>query len=210
MKYLLLACVFLMIGCTEKPEIQSNQLNQKKEQPITEITSPKKELSETETLRAMNDSLITIIKNGDLKAFARCIHPKKGVTFSMYAFVDPVVAKNFSRDDFEHYAATPVKFTWGNLDGTGEAFVCSVSEYFEKWVFMRDFTKAEVIINSFRGGGNSLNNVKKVFPNAEFTENYLPGSEEYSGMDWKALRLVFEQYDDRYYLVAVINDQWTI
>ncbi len=210
MKNLLLACVLLISGCTEKPENPSGQLGPKKESAVTEIVLPKKELSETEVLRAMNDSVISVIKKGDMQKFTNFIHPDKGVSFSMYAFIDPTVDKHFSHSEFERYAATPVKFTWGNLDGTGDPLVCSISEYFKKWLFVRDFTKAEVIINSFRGSGNSLNNLKKVFPHADFTENYLPGSEEYSGMDWKALRFVFEQYEGQYYLIAVINDQWTI
>ena len=29
-------------------------------------------------------------------------------------------------------------------------------------------------------------------------------------MDWRTMRLVFEEYQGKYYLVAIVNDQWTI
>jgi len=40
---------------------------------------------------------------------------------------------------------------------------------------------------------------------------YFPSfNPDYAGMDWKSLRLVFEQYEGRWYLVGIINNQWTI
>lgn len=29
-------------------------------------------------------------------------------------------------------------------------------------------------------------------------------------MDWRAMRLVFEDYQGKSYLVAIVNDQWTV
>ena len=104
----------------------------------------------------------------------------------------------------------PTKFTWGEKDGTGDLLVISLENYLQQWIFKRDFTQSQFYLNEFKGKGNSLNNLKKIYPEADFTENYIPGSEKYSGMDWNALRFVFEKFQDEYYLVAVINDEWTI
>jgi hypothetical protein len=57
---------------------------------------------------------------------------------------------------------------------------------------------------------NSLNNLKAIYPKGDFTENYIKGSEANAEMDWKSLRLVFEELHGKYFLVAVVNDQWTI
>jgi hypothetical protein len=39
----------------------------------------------------------------------------------------------------------------------------------------------------------------------------VPGAKpEYAGLDWASLLLVFEQYESRWYLVALVHDQWTI
>ena len=29
-------------------------------------------------------------------------------------------------------------------------------------------------------------------------------------MDWRILRLVFEEYQGKRYLVAIVNEQWTV
>ncbi len=128
----------------------------------------------------------------------------------MYGFIDPVVAKHFTKEEFVQYANTPVKFTWGTLDGTGEPYIRSIGTYLKEWAYIRNFESGSLHINTFNGSGNSINNLQKQFPAADYTENYILGSEAYSGMDWHALRLVFEQYEGNYFLIAVVNDRWTI
>ena len=74
-----------------------------------------------------------------------------------------------------------------------------------------DFIKAEQIgINSVVRSGNSLENVKDVFPDAEFVEFHFPGSEEYGQIDWESLKLVFEDYNGKRKLIAIIHSQWTV
>jgi hypothetical protein len=42
-------------------------------------------------------------------------------------------------------------------------------------------------------------------------EYYFPGFEaQYEGMDWKSLRLVFEQHQGSWKLVGIIHNEWTI
>ena len=100
--------------------------------------------------------------------------------------------------------------TWGAEDGSGDPYKANINDYLGKWVFSRDFTASKYTLNTFTGGGNSMNNLKEIYPKADFTENYVKGTEKYGGMDWKTVRFVFEEYQDQYYLVAVVNDQWTI
>jgi hypothetical protein len=41
-------------------------------------------------------------------------------------------------------------------------------------------------------------------------EYYFPGFDlQLQGMDWRSLRLVFTLYDNTWYLVGIIHDQWT-
>ena len=146
----------------------------------------------------------------DYVKFTNYIHPEKGVRFSMYAYVNPKKDKHFTKEDFKKYVATNIKFTWGEKDGTGDPLILSIKDYLIQWVFKKDFTKGEFHFNTFKGTGNSLNNLKEIYPNEDFTENYIGGSEEYGGMDWNCLRFVFEELFGTYYLVAAINDEWTI
>ncbi len=169
-----------------------------------------KNTNKDETLKSLNDQILSTLKAKDYTRFSSYIHPEKGVQFSMYAYIQPNQDKRFTRQEFIKYASTNIKFTWGEKDGSGDKLVLSIKDYFNNWVFNRDFTKGEYQLNTFKGSGNSLNNLQETYAGFNFTENFLPGSEQYSGMDWNSLRLVFEELHGTYYLVAVINDEWTI
>ena len=149
------------------------------------------------------------------KQYARIkpfIHPKKGVRFSMYAYVDTKKDKVFSQASFGKYLThSKVKFTWGDLDGIGEPMVMSLPDYLSGWVVKKqELAHATMTVNEFQGTGNSLNNLSEIYPKHDFVEFYHAGSDDYDGMDWRCLRLVFETYQGRPYLVAVITDEWTI
>ena len=167
-------------------------------------------VNKEETLKTLNNEILSTLKMKDYVKFTNYIHPEKGVRFSMYAYVNPKKDKNFTKEEFKKYVTTDIKFTWGDQDGTGDPLVLSIKDYLRDWVFRKDFSKGEFQLNSFKGTGNSLNNLKEIYPKLSFTENYLPGSEEYGEMDWNCLRFVFEELYGTYYLVAVINDEWTI
>jgi hypothetical protein len=61
------------------------------------------------------------------------------------------------------------------------------------------------------GKGNTLENIHEVYPDGVFVEFHFTGfNEQYDGMDWKSLRLVFEQDGGSWRLVGIVHDQWTI
>ncbi|WP_027379674.1 hypothetical protein [Chryseobacterium daeguense] len=170
-----------------------------------EVKVNKKSLLET-----ANKDILLALKEKDYKKIAAFIHPEKGVRFSMYAFVDPKEDKVFTKDEFEKYQPTKTLFTWGTMDGSGDLYKATINDYLTKWVYSKDFITGQFSLNEFQGKGNSLNNLKSIYPKADFTENFIKGSEANAGMDWRCLRLVFEEFQGKYYLVGVVNDQWTI
>lgn len=163
-----------------------------------------------EVLKKTNDEILQALKAKDYKTFASFIHPQKGITFSMYAFIQPKEDKHFSKTEFEKFQPTKTLFTWGAQDGSGDLHKTTINDYMGNWVFSKDFAVSQYSFNSFQGKGNSLNNLSEVYPKKDFTENYIKGSEKNGEMDWKTLRFVFEEFQGKYYLIAVVNDQWTI
>ena len=161
-------------------------------------------------LKTLNNEVLQSLKTKDHEKFSNYIHPEKGISFSMYAFVDSEKDKHFSCEEFLNYINKKTKFTWGEKDGTGDLLVLSINDYLQDQVFAKDFTKAQYYLNEFKGGGNSLNNLKKIYPDKDFTENFLPGTAEFGEMDWNSLRFVFDEFEGKFYIIAVINDQWTI
>lgn len=216
-KHLFILLLLAMTYCSKESTTQSESL--KKDSILITKNDSLKEtnnrletetLNKEETLKNLNNEIVSVLKSKDYAKLANYIHPDKGVQFSMYAYVKPKKDKHFTKEDFNKYVATNIKFTWGEKDGTGDPLVLSIKDYLNQWVFKRDFAEGEFYFNTFKGTGNSLNNLKEIYPDEDFTENYIGGSEEYGGMDWNCLRFVFEELFGTYYLVAVINDEWTI
>ncbi|MBU4538175.1 MAG: hypothetical protein L6264_11185 [Weeksellaceae bacterium] len=203
--------VLLLVAVSCKKEVSKDSETMSENIPtINRQDSATGKLSNREILKSLNDEIIQTLKTKNYTKFSTFIHPEKGIRFSMYAFIRPEKDKHFNTEDFMTYIGKPTKFTWGEKDGSGNLLIISLGDYLETWAFKRDFSSSEFSLNEFKGKGNSINNLEKIYPEAIFTENYIPGSEKYSGMDWNALRFVFEKYQGKYYLIAVVNDQWTI
>lgn len=199
------------IACKKDPEkFVDNKVDSSVQIKTDGISTGKIAVDKDKALKQINGEIIEALKDRNYKKFADFIHPEKGVQFSMYAFINPKEDKKFSKADFIQYMPTKTIFTWGVMDGSGDLYKATIDNYLTKWVYKKDFIKGRVLINEFQGKGNSLNNLKEIYPKADFTENFIKGSEASSGMDWKCLRLVFEKFQEKYYIVAVINDQWTI
>ena len=100
----------------------------------------------------------------------------------------------------------------GNFDGTGEEIFLTPGEYYEKFIYPADFINAEKIgYNEVLSFGNMLENQFEVYQKAIVVEYYFSGfNPDYAGLDWRSLRLVFEEYEGNWKLVGLINNQWTI
>ena len=184
----------------------------------TTISNPSNGHSSTPTVSNTNQqnlkqqalSIQRALANKDFSRITNDIHPTRGVRFSMYAYVRPETDKVFSREQFAQYLQqSKVRFTWGEKDGTGDLLVTPLPTYLDTWIDASKFNNASISINEFQHSGNMINNLKKIYPNSEVVEFYHKGSEEYAGMDWRIMRLVFEEYEGKRYLVAIVNEQWT-
>lgn len=161
-------------------------------------------------LMGLTKEILTVFKNQQYGKLDTFIHPTEGVRFSPYATVE-ATDKKFSKESFSNLVTTSKgkRINWGNYDGSGDPIVLTPNEYFKKFVYDANFVKPEKAkVNDFIGGGNSINNLKNFYNDADFTESHFSGGK--SGMDWKSVRLVFKQVDGKYYLVGVVHDQWTI
>lgn len=164
------------------------------------------------TLMSMSMSILKSCKEKDFITFSSFVHPIAGVRFSPYAFVDTSAHPRLSAQALIEVAKSKRKINWGVYDGSGEPIILSADEYFKKFVYDKEFIVApQQSINRILGAGNSLNNLKEIYRDCDFTEFYFPGTDpRYGGMDWKTLRLVFKKEKDKTYLLAIIHDQWTI
>jgi hypothetical protein len=156
--------------------------------------------------------ILTAIKNYDMVSFSKVVHPTKGVRFSPYAYVNESNDLVFTSEKIKAIDSDVTEYLWGNYDGSGEPIKLTFSQYYKKFIYDEDFINAkEVGFNKTIGTGNTTNNSFQVYKNSIIVEYHFPGFDpQYSGMDWKSLRLAFEKVNDTWYVVGIIHDQWTI
>jgi hypothetical protein len=214
---LLLTVVMMLAGCaagagkggatSEKPGDLAGQKPESKG-PLSPADAEK-------VISARAKEALTALKTRDLTKLSSMIHPEKGVRFSPYAYVHTeqggdvvLTAADFQRD----LLAEKKLYTWGVQDGNGSPIQGSVGDYWSAFIYDQDFAAApQVGYNTIIGKGNTRENSREVYPAAIEVEYHFPGFDpKYQGMDWKSLRLVFEQKGSTWYLVGIIHSQWTI
>ena len=161
--------------------------------------------------RRAKDVLLAI-RNKDMSKLASFIHSEKGVRFSADSYVNRNSDRVFYRPQIPKLLTENKKYVWGVYPGSGMPIQMTPRQYFNSFVYDQDFANAKQIgYNQVLGLGNSRNNSFEVYPKAIIVEYYFPGFEpKYKGMDWKSLRLVFEEKGNNWYLVGIIHAQWTI
>ncbi|MDY6874121.1 MAG: hypothetical protein SVR81_09190 [Chloroflexota bacterium] len=185
----------------------------------TETASPTETgiATETETptevmsLEATADLAVTALAEKDLAALADLVHPEMGVRFSPYAYVEEEQLV-FMADQLPGLLGSDEVYHWGVYDGSGQPIDLTFSEYYDQFVYSLDLNNAdETAVNERLGQGNSLNNIDEFYPDSSFVEYYINGIDpQYDGMDWQSLRLVFKQESDRWLLIGIVHDEWTI
>lgn len=160
------------------------------------------------------DQAVTIIQSIEAKDFtavAQFAHPSKGVRFSPYTYVrDTDIV--FQKDELAQATTDPTVYTWGGFDGSGEPIDMTFADYYERFIYDAPFAWPHTIgFNQFIGWSNTLNNIEEYYPESQFIEYYFPGfDEELGGLDWRGLRLIFEEESGEWYLVGIVHTEWTI
>ena len=155
--------------------------------------------------------VLELIKNKDYEELSSHIHPDKGVRFSPYFFVDLANHKVLTSQEVEDLSQNSALINWGTFDGTGDTISLDFNGYYNRFIFDHDYTNAQLIGNNIPVGvGNITDNVSTQYPNAEFVEYHFTGfDQQYEGMDWRSLRLIFEESNGTLYLVAIVHGEWT-
>lgn len=152
------------------------------------------------------------LQQQDWGALAAYIHPDRGVTFTPYSTVDPDSDLNFSADQLRGLAQDPNVYTWGFEDGRGEPIQMTFPQYFERYVYDRDYIQApELGVDRIMTGGNALENLVEIYDGCRFVDFSFPSSDPVNdGLDWSSLKLVFQSEGERWYLVGIVHGEWTI
>lgn len=169
-------------------------------------------LNKDSLLAATGRAVLETLKKKEYASLGSYFLPGSPVRFSPYGFVDTTGDVKLTATELTALLSSGKKIHWGEQDGSGDPILLTAQAYFEKYVYDADFLHAEKTgIDRFIGWGNSLNNLREMYPGSRFIEYHFSGfDKKYGGMDWTSLRLVFKETNSRYYLVAIVHDQWTI
>jgi len=153
-----------------------------------------------------------ILKNQDMDTLATFVDPVKGLRFTPYSYIDTATNQTFTAAQIPTLLADTSTYLWGAYDGSGDPIQLKPQDYYDKFVYDVDFANPNLIGNNVAiGTGNMINNMSMAYPSASFVEFHFTGFDpQYAGLDWRSLRLVFEQTGGIWYLVGIVHDQWTI
>lgn len=156
--------------------------------------------------------ILGYIKADDYDALSQVVHTEYGVVFSPYATINLASNKRFTASQVGDFFEDKNKYVWGKYDGNGEPIELTPPEYFDTFVFDKDFTQAsEIGVDKVIRSGNSLENIKEVFPNVRFVDFHIAGTDQASGgLDWSSLRLGFEEFKGELKLTVILHSEWTV
>ncbi|MET1013795.1 MAG: hypothetical protein ABWX61_04725 [Paenisporosarcina sp.] len=208
--------VLLLSACNETNESLEPTQTPPEEQPQEEQPIIEQEES-TEgtppTSIEVAETVMELLKDGDMGNLAAWAHPEKGIRFSPYAYVDKETDLVFSKDELKNLMEDSKLYVWRTFAGSGDLIEMKYTDYHKQFVYDADFVSdAKIALNEVIGEGTTINNLNEVYPmeNHDFVEYHIDGIDpSYDGMDWRSVRLVFEKIGDDHALVGIIHDQWT-
>jgi len=185
------------------------RLQEEKEQLENKIEELNKNKS---NLLSRTIDVIELLKEKDMEGLSEYVHPTKGLRFSPYAFVDVKTDQVFTKEEVAKLGENTEVYTWGNFDGSGDPIKMNFNDYYNRFVYDKDFANPHIIGNNTEvGKGNTINNIHDVYTEGHFIEFHFTGFEDqYEGLDWRSLILVFEQHEGQWYLVGIVHNEWTI
>lgn len=166
--------------------------------------------SDSLNLEQTAEKVLQLLAARDFSKLAEYVHPMMGVRFSPYAYVK-VEHQQFQPEELEGLSDSDVIYNWGNYDGSGKPIELTFADYYDEFVYSRDFLNADqVAVNQRIGEGNTISNIEEFYPSASFVEYHVESEDNATEMDWQSLRLVFIEEDGVWLLVGIVHDAWTI
>lgn len=197
----IIAIVFLLSACNENVSKEEDD----------ELENNDETVQKPLTLKEVSDEIINALNTRDMDIIANHVDQEEGLLFSPYVYVtDEAVI--FEKSEVAAMLESNTKYEWGHYDGRGTSIELTPNEYFDKFLDMTAYQDPDSVIeNNPQHRGNTQNNIQDKFSEAEIIEYYDEGPEEYEGIDWSSIYLVYKKDDTEHLkLIAIIRDMWTI
>lgn len=161
-----------------------------------------------QAVKGIVPEVLEAIAAGDFEKLASFVG-EEGLTLSPYVMLDDSDVR-LSRAELKLCATDPQLRLWGQKDGSGDPIEITCSQYFDEFVWSADYRHAdEVLYNEPRQRGNEINNNHDFAPGGIVVELHIRGQGDVADMNWKSLRLIFQDGGQGLSLVAITRDVWT-
>jgi hypothetical protein len=188
--------------------------------------------------RAAATEILEALKRRDMATVARWAHPLLGVRFSSSGFVNTESDQVWTATELPNWFRDTRRRVWGSADHTYQdpqtrywvgplyrVLEYTPAEYFERYVFDRDFTQGASVRVVAEDSGRDVSSptvrdgtapVRRFYLQATQVIYILPAvpTGEYSPAGWvlsdyRVLRLVFAGYDLKPRLIGIVHDKPT-
>ncbi len=163
-----------------------------------------------ESLGNRAERVMALLKTRSLDSLAIFIHPEKGVRFAPYGFISAQTNVLFTRSEFAKAFKDKRIHFWGRYDATGKKMRMTFKDYYSRYVYDRPFDATKYVSVNEVQRTNFVQNIFDVYPDCIFVDYLFLGSKDFEEMDWKSLRLIFEEFEGQWYLIHVVHDEWTM
>lgn len=155
---------------------------------------------------------VAALENQDYTTLGTLVHKEKGLRLTPYSTVSLENDLIFSCEEIKNLSSDSTQYTWGVSPNTGNSILMPISSYFEEYIHPLSYSKAPYIaIDSVLISGNALENTAEAYPDARFVDfSFRSIDPDLSGHDWSSLKLVFEIWDNDWYLVGIVRSVWTL
>ncbi|KOF10930.1 S-layer protein [Planococcus glaciei] len=160
-------------------------------------------------LETAND-ILADLKAKDFAAVSSYVSAQKGLTFCPYSggCLDSG-GVTFTKAQLPGFMQNSKIYQWGYQDGSGFPIKLTPAQYYNQYLMNATYNEKERYGRTEQPMTHEQ--IKERFPNAMIVEFYYPGTDQYDGMDWQNLNMVFEKNSSgKWILVALVNNRWTI
>lgn len=164
-----------------------------------------------EPLLERAQAVLEQLREEDFSSLSALVHPEKGVTLTPFSTVTPDRDRSLTPSQVSAVAEDDEFYVWGVMNGSGAPIRSTPAEYFQRFVYNADYAEApNMAVDTVLLSGNALENVEEAYPEGRFVDCSFPGLDpELGGYDWCSLKLVFEPWENDWYLVGLVHGEWT-
>lgn len=200
---IILIIIITLSGCTDMPRGSTDTNGAA---PIIS-NAP---YNDNEVILEICKNINSIIEDRRYENLAQYIHPEKGVRFGQFGFINIEINPILMASQIEKVKEDKTIYSWGIYAGSGDPIELTINEYFEKFIYIEDFSQAETGYNTNLTSSGYPDDIPDIFPNTNTVEYYFSGFDpQYEGLDWKSIKYIFEKYDGNWFIVGIIENQWS-